>query len=126
MAWEEGGDTAPRLVPAAACDYTTGYLAAFGALVALLRRAQAGGSYQVRVSLARTGMWYMAQPRVSDDLSLPAEIPGREAVAAFTRESATDYGQMTHLAPVVQLSKTPAYWELPTPRPGSSPLRWVS
>jgi crotonobetainyl-CoA:carnitine CoA-transferase CaiB-like acyl-CoA transferase len=124
MAWEEGGANAPRLVPAAACDYTTGYLAAFGALVALLRRAREGGSYQVRVSLARTGMWYLAQPRVAADVQLPGAIPGREAVAQFTEETATGYGLMTHLAPVVQLSKTPPYWELPSPLAGSAPLVW--
>ena len=39
----------PALLPAAACDYTTGYLAAYGALLALARRAREGGSYHVRV-----------------------------------------------------------------------------
>ena len=60
MASVHGADTtdgAPNLLPAAVNDYTTGYLAAFGALVALQRRARAGGSYWVRVSLARTAVW---------------------------------------------------------------------
>jgi len=49
--------TAPLLQPAAVTDYTTGYLAAFGALMALERQRRYGGSYWVRVSLSRTGVW---------------------------------------------------------------------
>lgn len=124
MAVEEGGADAPRLVPAAACDYTTGYLAALGTLVALLRRAREGGSYRVRVSLARTGMWYMQHPRVSTDAELPDGVPSREAIARFTIESATHLGPLLHLAPVVEMSQTPPYWELPSPSAGSSQPVW--
>ena len=54
----EGGDgSAPKHLPAQALDYVTGYLAAFGAMAALSRRAREGGSYLVRVSLAQTGRW---------------------------------------------------------------------
>src|SRR5437588_786515 len=51
----EGGVAAgmerPKPLPAQALDHATGYLAAFGAMVALARRAREGGSYLVRVSL---------------------------------------------------------------------------
>ena len=47
---------APLLQPGALTDYTTGFLAAFGSLIALQRRALYGGSYLVRVSLSQTGM----------------------------------------------------------------------
>ncbi len=40
----EGGADRPALLPAAACDYTTGYLGAYGELLALARRAREGGS----------------------------------------------------------------------------------
>jgi len=125
MAVEEGGVGAPRLVPAAACDYTTGYLAALGALVALLRRAREGGSYQVRVSLARTGMWYMAQPRLPSQSELPADVPSREVIAPFTTRSSTHMGTLIHLAPVVEMSATPPRWELPSPGAGSAPPVWL-
>ena len=46
----------PSLLPAAANDYITGYLGAYGALLALARRAKEGGSYHVRVSLCQTAM----------------------------------------------------------------------
>jgi crotonobetainyl-CoA:carnitine CoA-transferase CaiB-like acyl-CoA transferase len=40
----------PKLAPAPMCDYLTGYLAAFGAMLALARRAREGGSYHVQAS----------------------------------------------------------------------------
>ena len=56
IAAEQGGASSPRLLPAAATDYNTGYLAALGTMVALARRAREGGSWLVR-SLSQTGMW---------------------------------------------------------------------
>src|SRR5690606_7354266 len=56
MADELAVDGEPRHQPANPLDYITGYLGAFGALVALGRRAREGGSYHVEVSLARTGL----------------------------------------------------------------------
>src|SRR6266481_3811933 len=40
----------PQFYPVSAIDYLTGYLMAFGALVALARRAREGGSWLVRIS----------------------------------------------------------------------------
>ena len=57
MAHVHGGAEGPKLQPGAVTDYTTGFLAAFGSLIALQRRARYGGSYLVRVSLCQTGMW---------------------------------------------------------------------
>ena len=54
MAHEHAGDEHPALVPAAINDYTTGYLGALGVMCALARRTTEGGSWHVRVSLART------------------------------------------------------------------------
>lgn len=50
-------------VAAAVTDYTTGRLAALGVLCALSQRAREGGSWHVRVSLARTAMWIQSLPR---------------------------------------------------------------
>src|SRR5262249_5217069 len=57
MAMLQGGGERPRIMPVSAIDYVSGYLMAFGAMVALERRAHEGGSWRVRVSLARTGRW---------------------------------------------------------------------
>ena len=67
MAHEQGlwaGADRPQHLPAQVVDHGTGYLAAFGVLVALARRAREGGSYLVRVSLAQTARWVDALGRV--------------------------------------------------------------
>lgn len=45
------------MVPALMSDFITGYLAKYGALVAVARRATEGGSWQVHASLCRSAMY---------------------------------------------------------------------
>jgi crotonobetainyl-CoA:carnitine CoA-transferase CaiB-like acyl-CoA transferase len=135
LAHDHGGAKEPQLVPAAACDYTTGYLAALGTLVALARRAREGGSWHVRASLCQTGMWIhrhgsdalQPEERVSIEEVLvggqPRGLSGEE-VAALSIETDTGYGRITHLAPVVALSETPARWARPTAPRGTHPPAW--
>jgi len=52
-----GRSPGPQFYPVSAIDYCTGYLMAFGAMVALARRAREGGSWLVRISLAQVGKW---------------------------------------------------------------------
>lgn len=59
-------DGEPLLQPAAVTDYTTGFLAAFGAMTALHRQRTEGGSYWVRVSLSRSALW-LRSLGLSDD-----------------------------------------------------------
>ena len=47
-------------------DHATGHLMALGASAALLRQQREGGSWQVQVSLARTGQWLRGLGRVPD------------------------------------------------------------
>lgn len=48
----------PWFFPGTMCDATTGVSGATGLHAAIHRRAVEGGSYRVRVALARTGMFY--------------------------------------------------------------------
>ena len=57
MAHFTGGAAGPALLPVSAIDYISGNIMAFGAMVALHRRATIGGSWLVRVSLAGVGHW---------------------------------------------------------------------
>ena len=61
----------------AANDYITGYLGAYGALLALARRAKEGGSYHVRVSLCQTAMMIYRNGKIQDGLA-PEELSLRE------------------------------------------------
>ena len=56
----------PQFYPVSAIEYLTGYLMAFGALVALDRRAREGGSWLVRISLAQTGHWLVGRGETPD------------------------------------------------------------
>ncbi len=123
IAHHEACDGIPKLLPAAATDYTTGYLAAYGAALALLRRQEEGGSYHVRVSLCRTGMWLMDLGNVPEDRfpDLP-EIMSQVDVRMLSTK--TPLGVLRHLPPAVELSKTPARWELPPVPLGTHPAAW--
>jgi len=109
----------PSLMPVSAIDYVSGYLMAFGALVALARRATEGGSWLVRVSLARTGKWIVDRGIIEGFASVPAELPSAE-LQALTMQTRN----VTHLMPVLGLSETPACWERPPVAPGTHPARW--
>ncbi|HLF76363.1 MAG TPA: CoA transferase [Dehalococcoidia bacterium] len=107
-------DGKPRLLPVSALDYMTGYLAAFGALVALGRRAREGGSYHVEISLAQTAHWLTSQERCSPDKVMAApEDLSLDRIAALSTTTETPFGRLQHLAPAVQLRETPARWERP-------------
>ncbi|MCB1511121.1 MAG: CoA transferase [Hyphomicrobiaceae bacterium] len=119
----EGSPERPKLLPAAACDYTTGYLGAYGVLLALARRAREGGSYHVRVSLCQSGMFIYRQGSTafpSADMDLSAE-----ELDALRIESQTTYGPLRHLGPVLKLSETPPHWERPTPKLGGFAPAWL-
>ncbi len=120
IADEHGGASTPALLPAAATDYNTGYLAALGTMVALERRAREGGSYHVRASLCQTGMWLGRMRRAG---TIGAGLDP-ERLGPFLVRSETAYGVLHHLGPIVELSETPARWDLPTPPLGAHPPLW--
>ena len=98
-----------------AIDYLTGYLMAFGAMVALARRAREGGSWLVRISLAQTGRWLVGRGEVPEAaLADVAKEFTAEELARWSTTSDTPVGQLGHLKPVVQLSETQPYWARPT------------
>ncbi|MBV9322796.1 MAG: CoA transferase [Chloroflexi bacterium] len=124
MAYREGlsaPDGVPRLAPAAVNDYSTGYLAAYGAMTALARRATEGGSWHVQVSLSQTCMWYQ---RLGDDNDLDAADPGN--IEPFLAEMDTpDFGRIQYLRPALHLSETPPRWDLPPARQGAHAPEWL-
>jgi crotonobetainyl-CoA:carnitine CoA-transferase CaiB-like acyl-CoA transferase len=122
MAHEHGGTERAEIVPAAATDYTTGYLAALGVLRALGRRATEGGSWHVRVSLARTAMWLQSLPRVPEGTA-PSGLD-RAVLRAHEIEMATAWGPLRRLGPVLRMSETPPRWSLPPAPLGHHPASW--
>ena len=110
-----GKEPGPQFYPVSAIDYLTGYLMAFGAMVALARRAREGGSWLVRISLAQAGRWLVGRGEVPEATlkNVPAEFTPAE-IEKWTIESETPAGKLRHLAPTLQLSETPPYWARPT------------
>ena len=75
-----GKEPGPQFYPVSAIDYLTGYLMAFGALVALKRRATEGGSWLVRISLAQAGRWLVGRGEVPEAQlkNIPSEFTPAE------------------------------------------------
>ena len=123
MAFESG--TKPRYLPVSAIDYVTGYLMAFGAMVALARRAREGGSWLVRISLAQVGRWLVGRGQVpeADLKNVPAEFTPAE-LERWSMVSDTPVGRLRHLAPALQLSETPPRWSRTTVPLGYHPPVW--
>jgi hypothetical protein len=98
-----------------AIDYLTGYLMAFGAMVALGRRVREGGSWLVRISLAQTGRWLVGRGQVPEAQlqSVPKEFTPDE-LQRWSMTSDTPVGRLRHLAPVVRLSETEPRWARPS------------
>ncbi|MBI1942548.1 MAG: CoA transferase [Betaproteobacteria bacterium] len=113
----------PRLMPVSAIDYVSGYLMAYGAMVALARRAREGGSWLVRVSLARAGKWIADRGFFEGFMEVPEEL-AKEELKQLTEERDTAFGRIGHLRPVLGLSETPPYWERPPVALGSHPAEW--
>jgi crotonobetainyl-CoA:carnitine CoA-transferase CaiB-like acyl-CoA transferase len=110
-----GKTEGPQFYPVSAIDYCTGYLMAFGAMVALARRAEQGGSWLVRISLAQVGKWMvdLGEVPAASLAPVPAEFEAAE-LDSWSMMSQTPSGPLRHLKPVVQLSETPAYWARPS------------
>jgi hypothetical protein len=88
---------------------------AFGAMVALARRAREGGSWLVRISLAQTGKWLVDRGEVPEASlkEVESELYPAE-IARWSIESDTPAGRLRHLGPTVRLSETPPYWARPS------------
>jgi CoA transferase family III len=135
LAWEQGvfaaeragrkSEAAPQLLPLAACDYITGYLAAAGATAALLRRYREGGSWLVQVSLASTAMWLQSLGRIAGP-RVPKNWNPAEGLDGLMQSCETKRGTLEQLGPVVRMSKTPPHWRFPPPEPGADPPQWIA
>ena len=125
---QANGDAAkPKLLPVSAIDYVSGYLMAFGVCVALARRRRQGGSWLVRVALARVGKFIVDQGVVPESAwrGLPDELP-EEELEPLLAQMRSPAGRIRYLQPAVELSETPAFWCRPPVKLGYHPPVWTS
>jgi hypothetical protein len=116
------GVDGPKEMPAQILDHATGYLMAFGAMMAKARQSREGGSWHVRVSLAQTGRWLWNLGRLTDGLKTE-DLKG-EAVRPFVEEVDSGFGRLRSIRHSAVLSKTPAFWARPAMPLGSHPPQW--
>ena len=123
VAVDEGSVDQPRLIGAAATDYTTGYMAALGTMAALARRVVEGGSYHVEVSLSQTAN-YLYSLGMFDDREGQPPMDLLQA-ADFMTTSDSGFGRLHHLGPIVRMSETPPRWEQPVVPLGTHAAAWA-
>jgi crotonobetainyl-CoA:carnitine CoA-transferase CaiB-like acyl-CoA transferase len=116
------GVEGPKELPAQMLDHATGYLMAFGAVMAKARQSREGGSWHVQVSLAQTGHWLWNLGRVADGFK--TEDLKSETVTPFIEEIPSGFGPLRSVKHAAVLSKTPAFWARPAMPLGSHPPQW--
>jgi crotonobetainyl-CoA:carnitine CoA-transferase CaiB-like acyl-CoA transferase len=116
------GVEGPKELPAQMLDHVSGYLMAFGAMMARARQAREGGSWHVRVSLAQTGRWLWNLGRLEDGPKAPDY--DKETVEALIEDLPSGFGPLRSVRHAARLSKTPAHWARPAMPRGSHPPQW--
>jgi hypothetical protein len=106
------------LVPVYFNDYGSGSLGALGVLAALLRRGEEGGSWSVRVALAKTAM---LGTRFAENREAAVPIDDAE-LDRYLVDQASPIGLLARVAPAIGLDRSPAYVELAGSFPGTSTL----
>ncbi len=109
------GREAPVPLPVQALDHATGWLAAFGTLVALEKRARIGGSWRVDLSLARTAEW-LATLGSSD--ARAATMPAFGDDPQLLENVRSPYGILQHLVSPLVLDGRRVSTSAPPPIPG--------
>ena len=120
---EAAGWDEPKHLPCQALDHATGYLAAFGAMAALARRATEGGSWHVRVSLAQTGRWLQSFGLLPDGWKAPDVSIDDVQDCLGTVQS--EFGRVLGVLPAERLEETPARFDLPPARIGAHEAKWA-
>ena len=103
FAVREGGEGPPKFSPVFyLADLMTGYFAAAGMMAALLRRSIEGGSYDVKLSLARSAMWVEELGLLP--LNEQVDVPSNDIYPAKLNTIDTVYGPLSFLAAPLRFS----------------------
>lgn len=117
---EAAGAAIPKAMPVQILDYASGFFMAFAAQVALLKRAEEGGSWHVQVSLAQTAQWLRSLDRV--DYNHSATRPEFDDVL---QTYASGFGELRAVPHAAQFSKTSSTCTRPSMPPGTHNPAWV-
>lgn len=120
---EAAGIEGPKELPCQALDHGTGFLMATGAMLALKRQAEEGGSWLVRVSLAQTGEWLWQLGRLPKECFSMTD-PAREDVRDLIERTQSGFGPMDAVRHAGRLSDTPPSFARPAMPLGSHDASW--
>jgi crotonobetainyl-CoA:carnitine CoA-transferase CaiB-like acyl-CoA transferase len=118
---EAFGASEPKPLPGQALDHATGYLMAFAAMAALIRRAEQGGSWHVRVSLAQTAAWLRRLGRID---GMACTDPKFDDVRDRLEETASGFGCLTAVRHAAVMDEMPPHWARPSVPLGTHPAAW--
>jgi crotonobetainyl-CoA:carnitine CoA-transferase CaiB-like acyl-CoA transferase len=119
---QAAGIEGPKELPMQILDHVTGYLMAFGAMMARARQAREGGSWHVQVSLAQTARWLWNLGRLPQGLG--AKDIERNDVLQMVEDMPSGFGKLSAVRHSAILSKTPAFWARPAVPLGTNPPQW--
>lgn len=112
------GTDEPRPLPAQALDHGTGWLAAFAVITALRRRLTEGGSWWLRLALARTGRWLDSLGRKTP------QAPWLDSGRCFA-ETDTPFGRVRHVRVPGDIEGCRPYWAHGPHQRGADEPRWL-
>jgi crotonobetainyl-CoA:carnitine CoA-transferase CaiB-like acyl-CoA transferase len=118
---EAFGASEPKPLPGQALDHATGYLMAFAAMAALIHRAEQGGSWHVRVSLAQTAHWLRRLGRID---GMAWSDPKFDDVRDRLEETPSGFGRLTAVRHAAVMDETPPHWARPSVPLGTHPAAW--
>ncbi len=121
---QAAGVEGPKALPCQAIDHASGYLLAFGIIMARIRQAGEGGNWQVRVSLAATARWLWNLGRLENGFSCP--LASLKDVDDLREDSQSPFGAFRAVRHAAQLAETPAAWTRPAVPLGTHPPVWPS
>lgn len=116
---ESSSPLMPKPFPVQILDFTTGFLMAFGSQLALLKRAEEGGSWRVRCSLLQTANWLRdlgRQAPAGDSL----DVDFTQLLKPFPSE----YGELMAMPHAVEFSEIPVEFRQSSVKPGTHRASW--
>ncbi|MFP6808563.1 MAG: CoA transferase [Pseudomonadales bacterium] len=118
---EAAGSGRPKAMPVQILDYASGFFMAFAAQVALLKRAEEGGSWHVQVSLAQSAYWLRSLGRTT----FPENINDAKIEEAL-QSYASGFGDLRALPHAAKFSRSKSECTQASVPPGTHLPVWPS
>ncbi len=124
----EGTPAAPKLTEIFVVnDYAMSWISSVAVAAALKRRAREGGSYRIRISLARLSMWLLHMGIFDKDYAqrIAGTSGDHEYLAPELFEADTACGLYQGVTDQVRMSRTPGSYRIPLVPRGASRAEWA-